>query len=487
MSVTIRWTLLAGALVLPVRAPALGDGLEQRVRTLFASAPGPSPTYGVEVYDLTDGERVFGHRSLAPMIPASNQKLLVMAAAVDLLGPYFEFRTVLGVRGDDLVIVGDGDPAIGDPRLCKQRGFEITDVFERWADALKRAGYAQIAGDLILDESIFDDRPTHPSWEPRDLLKWYGAPVGALNLATNCIEITAWPSKQLGDPVIWSVNPPLTHLDLVNRARTAPKGTPIIARDPDGSGFILSGQCGSRATLAPAPVSDPGMFFADACLTVFRRAGVQIRGDIVRRRVRQADGVLPVDVEVVAIHRTPIGDVLARVGKNSQNMFAECLMKRMGYEHAEKSGAKRPVGSWKSGAAAVEAFLDRHEIERAGLIVDDASGLSRGNRVTAAMLTNVLRVMHEHPHGDLFRRNLAVAGEEGSLRRRMRDLGTRVIGKTGTLRGVKALSGYVDGPADRTYAFAIIFNDFKGGSAPYKRLQDDLCRLLASASEAASP
>jgi len=456
------------------------NGLEARVEEIIRKSPLKGTDFGLVVSDTTTGRTIFEHHSDAPLMPASNQKLFVMAAAVDILGPSFEFRTVLGLYRGDLVIIGEGDPAIGDPRLGQRDGTTITATFERWAKALKGTGRTVIAGDVVIDESIFDEQLYHPQWEPQDLDKWYGAPVGALNLNDNCIELTVWPGESAGRPPRWNVTPPSSLVQVVNRAVSAADGVPVIARPTPTFEFILTGQCGTRAELKSVAVPDPGLFFADVCKGVLARQGVTVQGRIRRSRIRQADGTLPVGLEVVATHRTPLEDVLSRVGKNSQNLFAECLLKRLGYEHARRSGAPHPVGSWKNGAAAVESFLTGQGIDTQGLVVSDGSGLSRENRATAGQLAAVLVHMNRHPQRDLFVRSLAVAGEEGSLKGRMKDLRGRVSGKTGTSRQVKSLSGYINGPNGRSYVFSMIVNGYRGSSAPYKRLQDDICRALAS-------
>jgi len=455
------------------------DSLKREIASLLSSVPISGDHFAVVVRDLDSGATVYAHNAGRPMIPASNQKLFAMATAMDLLGANFNFRTVLGRRGRDLVIVGGGDPAIGDARLCKQRGVTGTYVFESWAKRLLSAGGVAI-NDLIVDESIFGDQRTHPTWESGDLQKWFAAPVSALNLNDNCVEITVWPAEASGERPKWSVHPPSSLVNLVNRAVSARDGVPVIARPAETFRFILSGRCGRRSTLAAVAVPDPGMFFADSLRVVLSRTGVSVDGDIRRARVRNADGKIPSDVSIIAEHRTSLVDVMGRIGRNSQNLFADCLLKRVGFEHARRAGERSPVGSWQSGSDAVHAFLGRADIDARGLEMVDASGLSRKNRATAQQFVDLLTYMHCHDDRHLFRDSLAVAGQDGSLRKRMRDLGKSVRGKTGTMRRVSALSGYVFASSGRSFAFSILFNDYRGSSRPYRRVQDGLCRLLAS-------
>jgi serine-type D-Ala-D-Ala carboxypeptidase/endopeptidase (penicillin-binding protein 4) len=450
------------------------------IRSILQPLATTSATYGVSIIDLSDGRIVFSHNADRPLIPASNQKLFVMAAALDMLGADYEFRTVIGMRGSDLVIVGGGDPGLGDPRLCKQYDMTLSDIFARWGDGLRNRGVTEVSGGLILDESIFDDMYTHSTWDPRDLQKWYAAPVAGLNIADNCIEITAWPAKRLGEPPLWSIEPEAPIVEIVNKAKTAAKGVPFIGRMGQSFLYRLSGKSGRRATLEPVAVPDATLTFGSALRTALAREGITIRGSTRKARVRRDDGSAPPDLILVGEHVTPLRDVLARVGKNSQNLFAECLAKRIGFEHQRRIGVDTPQGSWASGANAVRAFLRSAGIDTKGFEMADGSGLSRSNRATASQLTGLLAAMHTHTERDLFESSLAEPGEPGSLRKRMRDLSNRVRGKTGTLRGVRSFSGYVTAGDGRVFAVSTVFNDIRGKAAPIKGIQDQICGVLAS-------
>ena len=116
-----------------------------------------------------------------------------------------------------------------------------------------------------------------------------------------------------------------------------------------------------------------------------------------------------------------------------------------------------------------------------GLAVADGSGLSRDNACTARQLATLLMWMHSQPEGSLMRESLSVAGVDGSLRRRLKDMPGRVFAKTGTMRGVRTLAGYITSDTGPAIAFAVLFNGYKGPSTPYREIQDRICRALAEA------
>jgi len=113
-----------------------------------------------------------------------------------------------------------------------------------------------------------------------------------------------------------------------------------------------------------------------------------------------------------------------------------------------------------------------------GFSAVDGSGLSRANRCTPRQQTSLLRWVQRQSWSELFRQSLAVAGVDGSLRRRLREHPGRVVAKTGTMRGVRALAGYVMNGSQPRYAFAVVFNDYPGPSTPYREIQDRFCRAL---------
>src|SRR3989304_2008916 len=184
--------------IAPSTLAGAGPGLEAELRTVLGRLPHAAAIVGACVIDLASDRVIYAQNADAALTPASTMKLFAMTAALTELGPQFAFETVLATDGRNLIVVGDGDPGFGDERLHKSRSETIAAPFERWADALRQRGLAALPGDLILDESIFDDQRLHPSWERADLDNWYAAPVGGLNYNDNCLDFVVAPSKNEG-------------------------------------------------------------------------------------------------------------------------------------------------------------------------------------------------------------------------------------------------------------------------------------------------
>ena len=517
-----RAGLLVAITILTAATAHVRAGIDEQLGALLAKLPHPAVEVGACVIDLRDDRTVFARGADTPITPASAAKVFVMAAALEELGPAFRFETLLLTDGINLYVIGDGDPAFGDERLHRARDESIVSDFDRWADALHARGVQRISGDLVIDESVFDDQWVHPSWEQEDLDNWYAAPVGALNFNDNCIDITLQPTRGGGGLVSVSFQPETALVKIVNRCRSGGAGTPILHHVADSFEYRISGRCNRRWRFGSVSFPDPGKLFADAFRTVLQRRGISIAGRIVRRRVRQADGTFENPLSLVASRETPLEDVLRRIGKDSQNLFAECLLKRVGYERAwrQARGARRPPsrslrdhavdsrggatprrispeavsdrpdgqpraddlparGSWSSGGRVVVSMMRRAGIDTRGLHIADGSGLSRDNTCTARQLATLLSWMHRQTGGSLLHDNLSTAGVDGSLRKRLKSIPGRVFAKTGTMRGVRTLAGYVDDENGPRFAFALLFNGYTGSSAPYKAIQDRFCMALA--------
>jgi D-alanyl-D-alanine carboxypeptidase/D-alanyl-D-alanine-endopeptidase (penicillin-binding protein 4) len=463
-------------------SPGDGGRLASELADVLHATPHQQTRVGAVVLDLATNEVVYAAAADRPLTPASSMKVFVIAAALDTLGGDFVFATRCAVGAEHLYLIGDGDPCLGDPRLAADSGRQPEDDFLPLVDALKELGVVQVPGDIVVDDSIFDDTRVHPTWESGDLGKWYAAPVGGLNYNDNCVDVTVYPGSAPGSPARIEVVPTSDILKVVNRCRTGGKGDPILHHPPGTWEYIISGRCQKEWRISPVAFHDPGLLVAAAAReTLMSRANISHAGELRRKRVRGPDGSLPDELHVVATLEHPLGDALRRAGKNSQNLFAECLLKRTGYEWSRRSGAADPVGSWETGPAAVRAALSAAGVNLEGFAMQDGSGLSRDNRCTPRQLAATLAWMHRSPYGRVFHDSLSIAGVDGSLRRRLRDVPGRVVGKTGTMRSVRTLAGYVLGPDGPRYAFAIMFNGYPGSSAPYKELQDRFCRVLIRA------
>ena len=184
------------------------------------------------------------------------------------------------------------------------------------------------------------------------------------------------------------------------------------------------------------------------------------------------------DDRIVAVHETRLADVLKRIDKESQNLFADALAKLQGRAWDRQHGQDNP-GSWRAAGPAVHDFLKRMEIDDSKYVFVDGSGMSAANRVTARLISDLLMKMTKHRYAKDFHDSLSISGTDGTLDDRMMDIKGQVHGKSGTIDGVKALSGYLTTHAGERLIFSMIYNNAPNGTE--KRCQDlldDACRAM---------
>ncbi len=451
----------------PEAARAALAPLAQRLATFIAKQP-RAVQIGVSVLDVADGSIVFEHQADIPLKPASVQKLAVTAAALDCFGPQFHYATRLYLVGNELWVLGSGDPALGDERIAERLNQPRDQLFDVWASALRQRGVAQLTK-IVLDDTIFDMQYRHPDWPIDQAERWYQAPVGGLNLNDNCLDVSV---RVNGRSMDLMTMPPLPAELLVNELRIVKRGRAgaSLRRDADSDIFTLKGALRGAASFESVAAGRPPVFFGHALLAALQERGVGAAPQLTRRAF---DPVELAAQTPLATHVTPLPLVLWRCNTFSQNLFAECLLKSLAA--FEPSGRPRGApGSFAGGAATALQQLQRLGLNTAGVTIRDGAGLSHQNRMPAGFVSRLLVRMNQHPHAAVFRASLAVPGQEGSMRKRFNKapfLG-RVIGKTGSIKGVSTLAGYARTAEGRELAFTFFVSE--GDDA----LPDKLCQLL---------
>ena len=406
---------------------------------------------------------VYRHDAGLPLTPASNLKLLTTSAALDRLGPGFAFRTKLVLHDGDLVLVGDGDPAFGDAELVTRWGGDVTTVFQEWAAQLPKLGVTSVRH-VAVDDTVFDGTEMfHPRWPADQRLNRYEAEVAGVNLNANCLDVFVRPTSP-GRPVVVQTNPRTAYAPVTDECLTG-RGTMGLVRAVDGNAVTVRGHAES-ANEVPMSVTlhDPPLYAATVLAEAVSAAGVARTAGVCRdAEARAAVARGDPAYRVLAVNETPLPVVLARANKDSMNLYAECLCKRLGADATGGGG-----GSWVTGTAVVASFLRKVGVPGDQFHLDDGCGLSKANAVTAAAVTQVLTYDFAGPHATVFMATLSVAGEDGTLAERFAHgtLRGRVLAKTGTVNGVSCLSGYLHARDGQWYAFSILMNHLAGGGKP---------------------
>lgn len=497
-SVQRRWASIAACVVAIalLASGSLAQGsLERRIAAAVEKARLGKAEVGICVIDVQDDRELAFYASnesaSAALIPASNLKLLTTGAALLTLGPDYEFRTSFIVLGDRLFIEGCGDPAFADPELLSKMHTGVEQFLDRLADSISAAARSTIA-QIIVDDRVFDREYVHPTWPADQLNRAYCAPVCGVNFHGNILNVFPAPGTRAGDAPTVRTEPgaPWIEFDF-QRARTIREGdTKVwIERGNAPWQFKLHGAVRHAPTEAVrVAVKDPatilGRLLADRLAARTKAPAPAVR------MASQEDPVASTQPEalVAAIVRTPISVVLERCNVDSDNLYAESLLKITGHHVTQQPG------SWSNGAAVMRMIVkDRIGSQHAAtMAISDGSGLSRGNRVTPRMLASwIASLAGDARVGETYVRSLAVAKEEGTLKGRFRNktLENEVRAKSGYINEVRTLSGLVienagDGAlvgsgAGRQLAFSILVNQIPpGADTRAKELHENIVQVL---------
>ncbi|GMR12111.1 MAG: D-alanyl-D-alanine carboxypeptidase/D-alanyl-D-alanine-endopeptidase [Gemmatimonadota bacterium] len=446
--------------------------------------------WSVLAISLDRGDTLFNQGARNPLAPASNMKLVTTAAALHYLGPRFRYQTFLLADGPvvegrlqgDLILYGTGDPGISS-RFYRTN----TVVFEMLVDQLIARGITTVDGKVMGDGTFFRGPELGPGWNPRDLNDWFAAPVSGLSFNENTVNLQVEAGATVGARPIVRVLPDPGVFLMDNFARTVdtrPRPMLWIDRERPGEAIRIGGEMPltGRDLWREMPISNPSLFAASALARVMEKKGVHITrtpqpvtpggSRVTGRHVWGSRAGSPAP-RVVARHTSPaLFDYLTVVNKQSQNFLAETVLKTMG----------RVVvgdGSFAGGSRVVESFLEKQAgVAMDGIEVADGSGLSEGNRVSAAALVGVLEYMSGTDLWDTFLETLPEAGRRGELPRMFRTPAARNLrAKTGTMDGVSALSGMVRSEDGERILFSIVANGVPESAT--KRVEDRFGARLA--------
>ncbi|HTR64368.1 MAG TPA: D-alanyl-D-alanine carboxypeptidase/D-alanyl-D-alanine-endopeptidase [Terriglobales bacterium] len=484
--------------------------LEARVNAVLSSPDLGRGFWGIDVVSLASGKVLYQHDAEKLFTPASNTKLFTTAAALELIGPNYQFRTTLETNGafdkygrltGDLVLVGRGDPNLSGRELPyslhTQRNDHPIQVLEELADELVKKGVKYVDGDIVADDSYFAFERYGEGWSQDDLVWADGAPVSALTINDNVVFVNILPADRVGERAFVSITPFADYFRIDNRILTTPVGTSrkiYINREPGSTVLTLWGNvplddAGANEALA---IEDPAEFAAHLFRELLEARGIVVYG---RQRTRHTELASLSTFTTTVVASANGGDASPRsmqnqqlvlasyeskpliedvrvINKVSQNLHAEILLRLLGRE-------KGTAGTVEGGLEVLRGFLNKAEVPPDQYVFYDGSGLSRQNLVTPNAVVQLLRYAAAQPWGDSFRDTLPVAGVDGSLSERFKNgnLQGRVHAKTGALGGVKTLSGYATTDRGEQIAFSILTNNF---SLPGKRVTDAIDDVVAA-------
>ncbi len=449
--------LACAAALFALAATAFAQGahptLPRAVGRAFLDAGVPLNAVAIVVQETGGHPPLFDYDADRSMSPASVMKLVTTFAALELLGPEYRWKTEAylggpldgGTLAGDLVLKGYGDPKI------------TVEQWQAFMAALRAQGLAAVSGNLVVDRSHF-------RLPPHDAAAFDGEPLKPYNVGPDAMLINfksarlVFAANAQQDGVDVAVQPPLPQVALGPAPRLAggpcgdwraTLGAAFNDRGATASATFAGAYpaaCGERdwyLALLDVPNYALGMFTA-----YFRAAGGQFGGTV--KEGRAPAGAAPFATMLSA----PLYDIVRDVNKLSNNVMARHLFLTLA------TTAYPPPATPALAAETVKQWAARRKLRLPGLVIENGSGLSRQERISANGLARLLAAADASPVRDEFASSLAVAAVDGTVQRRFQNgsVAGQALLKTGSLEGVRALAGYVIDAEGRRWIVVAIIN-----------------------------
>ena len=420
------------------------------------------------VADADKGTIIMEYNSGRSLIPASVMKLLTSAAAIELLGPQYTFKTIIGYSGTlnkrtgkltgNIVIQGGGDPALGSAYFSDH----YQDFMNSWVTEIKKLGIRKIDGRVITDDSYYDYLPVPARWLWEDTGNYYGAGVYGLSVFDNTCEIHFTTTSDSTQPQINKIVPSEYSYKFTNR---------LISEGTSDNGYVFAAPYNTYGWMEgsipsnnedfvlKASIADPPLLIAKMMNGRLEAGGITVSRDPATFRSEQKsfnEKIIPV-TETIS---PPLSEIIEVLNHESVNLYAEHLVKELGKRFKNN-------GSTASGVEVVIDFLKNAGIKTDGMFIEDGSGLSPLNAINTKALTSLLIYMkNSGKYFEEYYSSLPDAGKNGTLKNYFRDpvFDLRLKAKSGSMTRVRSYAGYFTTLSGKKMIISIIVNNYSGPS-----------------------
>lgn len=471
---------------------AAKTALENEIKAYQKDAVLKNTAWAICVKNITDNTIEAEYNSNISLMPASTQKLVTTAAALDMLGNDYRFETKLqytgeinsatGVLNGNLYIIGGGDPTLGSKRFGSQT--DLNTFFNNFYTALNEKGIKSINGYLIADENIFGYLiPQSWSWE--DVGNYFGSGATGISVNENMYRLYFNSGSKIGDSAkLVSMDPVIEDMVFVNNVKTAAAGTGdnvYIFGSPYTYFRVLDGTMplGKKNFDVDGSLPDPAMYCISLFYNFLNTKGITINNGYTTSRAECWKGAQSIkDTAIrkdITIYKSPkLSDIVYYTNIYSVNLFAEAMLKILGY-------TKYGHGSIDNGIKAITTYWTSKSIDLKGFEIYDGSGLSRKDKITAKQLCEMLAAFSKSNEYENLYKSLPVAGVSGGIKGMLKNTVAynNLRAKTGTMSDVKSYAGYVKNVSGDELSFAIIINNFTGSVSQIRAKCERLMQLIA--------
>ncbi len=430
---------------------------------------------GVSIQSLSTGRILYQYNANRGFVPASTLKLFTGIAALDYLGPHFQFKTRFltnsGARIHNGVLTGNLYIKFsGDPYLTLD---DLKDMLE----TLNEQHINRIQGNIVIDDTVIDRSTWPPGRVIDDRIFCYAAPVTATIINRNCFSLSVKPNQHLLHPTVTKSNSNLgiviDNQAITKRLRQGSYSLDLKPNAASKNHYTLKGYLSPKMGPLSFAVAlqNPNLATYDILAGLLRKYSIRYSNLVF--------GKTPPLAKILAENSSPeLAFLIKNMLKKSDNLIADSLLKKLGEQYFSVQG------SWKTGRNAVQAILaNKTSIDFKQLVMVDGSGLSRNNIITPNAFVKLLNFAYTQlPDSDLLFESLPRSGIDGTLKHRLGGpaLG-RIHAKTGSMHGISSLAGYVRTANNQVLAFSILINDpvhGKNNQGGYRLLENRICEFL---------
>ncbi len=436
--------------------------------------------------DLQNGENIANLYANKSLTAASTTKLFPTATAIEVLGSNKKTKTRIYYSGElnskgeligDIWIRGGGDVSLGSKYFSKET--QELQFIEDWADSLIQKGIKTIKGSVVADASEFGYNGTPKGWHESDIGNYYGAFAGGLNFYDNTVKLILKTFSSGSKAQLIDVFPTIPGLTISNS---------VLAANVQGDEATIFGTPYSfnRKITGKLPVNrdrfivkgsmpDPEHLLVQELVKTLEKKGIAVTNGTKTVRLNQLSKPnYEKDLKLLFQQESKtIKEIAFWTNNKSVNLFAEGLVNLLGfYSNGD--------GSTSSGIKVIEDFW-KDKINTSNLILNDGSGLSRLNAISAQHFCDLLKYMSKSKNYEDFKSTLPVAGKNGTISTLCKGGAGegRIFAKSGTLNNTKSYAGYIDSKTGKKIAFAIIVNDFNCSTGEIKRKMETILNALA--------
>ena len=445
-------------------AQKISEKLDKEVRELLSSPEMYAANLSFYVSDEQDNF-IYEYNGNKGLSTASTQKIFTAAAALDILGENFRYKTKVSHSGKindgnlegDLFLMSEGDPTLGSWRYS---GYKPEDFRMKFIQAIKDAGIKKISGDLIIDDSYFDFQNIPGGWPWNDIGNYYGAGTWGVNWRENQFDMNIQGGSSLGSPTrIMNFSHQLQGVKWVNGTHSAGRNSgdkSIIYTAPHSEVAYINGTLpmGKTSTVSGS-VPNPPKQLAAEIKQWFQESGIEFNGNTLTasQELIEKGEYTPRKGNIILEYESPeMRQIIYWFMKKSVNLYGETLLKTIGK-------VKNGNASYSSGIKALQGFWKEKGIRTAMINFADGSGLSPQNYASARAEVQALIWAKKQEWFPAFEESFPSYN------------GMKI--KSGTIKDAKAYAGYHTAKTGERYVFAVIVNNYHG-----KNVNEKLFKLL---------